>query len=124
MPDKAVNLCSLDQLADGASLGLDPFKEGRDTLFVVRQGETIRAYQNDCPHWPGSPMAWRKHEYLATDKKHIICYSHGARFDIESGLCLSGPCLGESLQALPIRISSDGTVYLLTDESAPEKSAP
>ncbi len=32
----------------------------------------------------------------------IICQTHAAVFDAETGLCLSGPCAGESLRDIPI----------------------
>jgi nitrite reductase/ring-hydroxylating ferredoxin subunit len=106
----AVRLCRLDELAEGASRGFDPWGVGRDTVFVVhRQG--IHAYRDACPHWPGAPMAWRKDTYLSADGQRIVCAAHGAQFEIESGRCVLGPCIGERLQALSCRIV-DGAVWL------------
>ncbi|MBN4075592.1 MAG: hypothetical protein COA71_14000 [SAR86 cluster bacterium] len=113
MSAKVVKLCNMDQLADGTSRGFDPLGEGRDTLFIVRRGKVVKAYINSCPHWHGAPMAWRKDAYLTSDKKRIACYGHEAEFDIENGECLSGPCLGQSLTALPIHVSLNNTLYLL-----------
>ena len=105
-------LCHIDDLGDGTALGFDPLAKGQDTLFVVRQGPVLRSYKNDCPHWPGSPMAWRKNEYLTSDRTNIACHGHGARFDIPSGLCISGPCEGQSLQSLELKIDESGHVYV------------
>jgi len=112
-----IKLCHLEELQDGAALGFDPLDKGQDTLFVVRQGPVLRSYKNDCPHWPGSPMAWRKDEYLTSDRTHIACHGHGARFDIQSGLCISGPCEGQSLQSLEIKIDESGYVYVRLEMS-------
>jgi len=112
LTSKLFKLCHLDELQDGSARGFDPLAKGQDTLFVVRQGPALRSYQNSCPHWPGSPMAWRKDAYLSEDGKKIACYGHGALFDIESGQCISGPCLGEFLQALPLHIDDADYVHV------------
>ena len=107
-----IKLCNLDDLPDGAASGFDPHARGQDSLFVVRQGLVLRAYKNDCPHWPGSPMAWRKDAYLTSDGGHIACAGHGAKFDIHTGLCVSGPCVGKSLQTLALQLDESGDVYI------------
>jgi nitrite reductase/ring-hydroxylating ferredoxin subunit len=103
-------LCEVAQLPACGARGFDPEGHGRDTLFVVRRGDELRAYRNDCPHWPGSPMAWRKDAYLNADGTRIACHSHGAQFEIDTGLCVAGPCVGQSLDALELCVDEDGTV--------------
>lgn len=115
MPDKLLRLCHLDDLPTGSARGFDPYATGQDTMFIVRQAQSLRAYQNNCPHWPGSPMAWRKDAYLSPDGKHIVCSGHGAHFEIESGKCDSGPCLGQFLKPMNLQIKQDGNVYLLPE---------
>jgi nitrite reductase/ring-hydroxylating ferredoxin subunit len=116
MEVKRLRLCHLDDLPIGDSKGFDPYATGQDSMFIVRQHHALRAYQNNCPHWPGSSMAWRKDAYLSPDRKHILCYGHGAHFDIESGNCESGPCLGQSLKHVDLLIEQDGNVYLLPED--------
>lgn len=106
-------LCLLDELPDGQSRGFDPTASGRDTLFIVRQGEQLHAWRNACPHVDGAPMAWRKDAYLNGARDRIVCYAHGAQFDIASGQCLLGPCLGQHLTPVPVSISPAGEVQLL-----------
>lgn len=101
--------------------GFSPLAKGQDTLFVVRQGPVLRSYKNDCPHWPGSPMAWRKDGYLTSDGARIACHGHGAQFEIESGLCVSGPCEEQSLQPLELQVDDAGYVYVRTEHIS-EKS--
>ncbi len=113
MSTKAIELCNIAELKEGSSRGFDPLSKGYDTVFVVRQkGGQLYAYKNDCPHHPGSPLAWKKDAYLSFDGKRIACHGHGAQFEIESGLCLSGPCLGESLQRLSIKQEDNGDLIL------------
>ena len=112
-----VPLCHLDELPDGDSRGFDPFKEGQDTVLVVRQGHRLHAYRDACPHHGGTPMAWRKHAYLNGDRSRIVCHAHGAQFDIATGVCTLGPCLGQALAAVPVVLTGDGEIHLILKES-------
>lgn len=117
MGERLIALCHRDHIADGTARGFDPFGTGRDTLFVVRSGRLLRAYRNACPHIVGAPMAWRRHAYLNADGSRIVCHAHGAQFEIDNGVCVLGPCLGQSLQALPLHITKDGQVSVLLDNN-------
>lgn len=83
--------------------------EGRDALFVVRRGNDLRAYRNRCPH-QGASLPWRRHAYLDKDGSHIVCSAHGAKFDIDSGRCVLGPALGQSLDTVHLSTDDDGIV--------------
>lgn len=122
MKGKRLRLCHLDDLPIGDSKGFDPYATGQDSMFIIRQDHIVRAYQNNCPHWPGSSMAWRKDAYLSPDRKHIVCSGHGAHFAIASGICERGPCLGQSLKQIDLQIEKDGNVYLLAEGQQPENT--
>ncbi|TMV87451.1 Rieske 2Fe-2S domain-containing protein [Thioclava sp. BHET1] len=104
-------LCRLNELIDGASHGFDPLSEGRDTMFVVRQGERVFGWRNSCPHYDHARMAWKKDEFLNGDKSHIVCGAHGALFEIDTGTCILGPCIGRSLTPVALTIR-EGALYL------------
>ncbi len=106
-----VELCHLDELEDGEARGFDPFGQGRDAVFIIRRGETLRAYKNVCPH-QGASLPWRKDAYLNADRTRIVCSAHGAQFDIDSGRCLLGPALGQSLQPAAVAVDQGGKVLL------------
>ncbi|MBN3786499.1 Rieske (2Fe-2S) protein [Burkholderia sp. Ac-20353] len=108
----SIRLASVDDLPDPGARGFDPDGLGRDTLFVVRRGAQIRAYRDACPHFGDTPMAWRKDAYLNGDGTRIVCHAHGAQFDIASGECLLGPCLGQQLTPVEIDVTGDGDVML------------
>lgn len=74
--------------------------------FVVRYKNNIYAYQNYCMH-AGHQLNWQPNEFLTFDKNQIICASHGAIYDIESGLCVLGPCKGEKLRKIECFIRND-----------------
>ncbi len=83
--------------------------------FLVRKGDRIYAYVNRCPH-AGQPLNRSPDGFLDASNKLIMCRSHGAMFDIESGLCVEGICSGQWLQSLPVSVI-DGVVSLTYDVS-------
>ena len=104
-------LCRLDDLVDGETRAFDLHAMGHGSVFVIRRGDDVRVYCDACPH-EGTPMAWRRHAYLNAARDRIVCHAHGAQFEIDTGLCLLGPCVGQSLQRLDHRIDADGNVLL------------
>lgn len=107
-------LCSLDALPHGVARGFDPSSVGQDTLFAVRRGAGVQVWADRCPHH-GTPMAWRKDAYLNAAGDRIVCAAHGALFDIDTGVCVLGPCLGDRLEVIPFRIDVCGDVILAED---------
>lgn len=93
----AIPLCRLDEIPDGDSARLDfPADSHGHGLCVVRQGDTVKAYLNRCPH-TGAAMDWLPGRFLDADGEEIVCSLHGARFQVSDGLCVAGPCLGQHL---------------------------
>lgn len=112
-------LCHLDDVPPGTSRGFDPGHTGRDTLFAVRRGDGLRVYRDNCPH-ANSPMAWRKDAYLNHAGDAIVCFAHGALFDVDTGACTLGPCIGQSLQAVAHAIDAQGYVRLIDKKEIQE----
>ena len=109
-----VPICELGRLDDPGSFGFSVELDGETVEgFVVRRDGQCFAYRNSCPH-TGSPLDWVEHQFLDLDGSLIQCAVHDARFLIESGECVMGPCPGERLEALSIRVDDD-QVYLLGD---------
>ncbi len=73
----------------------------------------MRAYVNHCPH-AGHPLNIRPHAFLAPGAPLILCASHGALFELETGLCVAGPCPGARLRAVELRVER-GYVLLADD---------
>lgn len=103
-------LCALEDIPDGDSRGFLPSEHNEDRLFAVRRGNTVHVYLNSCPHTWG-PLDWARHKFLAAPGGEIVCFGHGARFDVASGVCTAGVCLGQRLIAVPAQVR-DGVVYL------------
>ncbi|WP_300424338.1 Rieske (2Fe-2S) protein [uncultured Thalassolituus sp.] len=106
-------LCTSSELTEGESRGFEP--DGQ-ALFIVRHRSHVYAYRNHCPHL-GIPLEWQPDQFLDSDGSLIQCAMHGALFLIDSGHCISGPCTGQSLKALPCR-EIDGKIEVdLTPEA-------
>jgi len=69
-----------------------------DLILVRRDGELL-AYVNSCPH-QGVPLETFPDKFLTADGSQFICSAHGARFRVQDGFCVSGPCEGKNLRAL------------------------
>lgn len=78
--------------------------------FVVRQGDEVFAYQNFCMH-VGHPLNWQPDQFLTQDGERIICSSHGALYEIDTGLCTAGPCPGRHLRKVAVDLR-DGIVFV------------
>jgi nitrite reductase/ring-hydroxylating ferredoxin subunit len=73
--------------------------------FVVRAGQEVRGYVNHCPH-AGHPLNLRPHKFLTPDGALILCCSHGALFEKQTGYCVAGPCAGRSLRPVPLTVEA------------------
>jgi nitrite reductase/ring-hydroxylating ferredoxin subunit len=103
-------LCRVTDIPDNGAKGF-PGLEGTFTGFVaVRQGERVYVYENACPHI-GTPLDWTPDRFLSADGRHLICATHGAEFTLDTGLCVSGPCRGDSLTAVEA-VVQDGVVVV------------
>jgi nitrite reductase/ring-hydroxylating ferredoxin subunit len=104
----------LCRVADLADPGARAFTAGPGDWplrgFVVRRGNAVQAYVNHCPH-QGHPLNLRPDAFLTPDGALILCPSHGALFEITTGLCVGGPCIGRSLRRIPIVVEA-GLVLL------------
>lgn len=87
-------------------------------LFIVRRNGHFYAYENWCPH-AGTPLDWAPDRFMDFTETRLQCATHGAQFEIETGLCVSGPCFGQSLRALPLAIENGRLMVSLPDAVAP-----
>ena len=103
-PDQA--LCRLDDIPDGGAIAVDaPLRDGEESVIVLRRHDAVRAYLNICPH-AGRRLDWAPGKFLIKDNL-LICAAHGASFNASDGLCVGGPCRGEHLRAVPLRVEGD-----------------
>jgi nitrite reductase/ring-hydroxylating ferredoxin subunit len=108
-------LCHVDELKEDSARGFALDRPGRDAMFLVKHEGSVYGYRNDCPHWPGSAMAWRRDGYLNRDATRIVCSGHAAEFDIPTGRCTAGPCLGSSLTPVELETDAQGWILAMID---------
>ena len=108
-------LCRFEEIPDGEARGFLVAGAAHD-VFIHRAGSTLRAFVNSCPH-QGTPLDWVPDQFIAPDGEHFLCATHGALFRIEDGVCIAGPCTGERLCPIQVRVE-DGWVAL---EPAPSQ---
>lgn len=97
-------LCQADDIATGCARGF-VIGEGKDRLevVVVRTKDALRAYVNSCPH-QSTPLETFPEKFLNEDGMLFVCSTHGARFRVEDGYCVSGPCEGKSLISIALDV--------------------
>ena len=111
MTERRIFLCALRELPEGSSRGFTvQTPSGLEELFVVHKDGRVVAYRNRCPH-TGSPLDWLPDQFLTVEGDLIQCATHDARFRIEDGICVAGPCVGGRLSPLTAVVYQEA-VYL------------
>lgn len=98
----SVVICRADAVAEGCARGFI-VGEARLDVVVVRRDGVLRAYVNSCPH-QGTPLETFPDKFLNSDGSLLICSTHGARFRVEDGTCVSGPCEGKRLRSIVVHV--------------------
>lgn len=104
-------ICTSGELidsADGVRFEVN-FEGERAQAFAVRFEGTVYAYLNRCVHMP-MELDWKPGKFFDPDGRLLVCSTHGAVYEADSGRCLGGPCAGRLVQiAVDER---DGEVYV------------
>ena len=104
-----MRLCAVAELAAPGSKGFRFRAESRLFAgFVVRRGDEIRGWIDQCPH-AGWPMGAMDDRYLTRDGDRILCAGHGGLFSLD-GLGVTTPCVGQRLTPWPVTVR-EGDVF-------------
>lgn len=104
-------LIGLDAVPDGGVVEVECVLDGdAESLVIHRRGDRVQAWLNICPH-AGRRLDWSPGQFLVSKAGHLVCAAHGASFELEQGLCVEGPCRGESLRGVAVRVDN-GDVLL------------
>jgi nitrite reductase/ring-hydroxylating ferredoxin subunit len=104
-------ICASAALADGGSGVRFEIARAGTALpaFVVRFRGALHAYVNECRH-QATELDWNPGEFFDAERLYLICATHGALYEPDSGLCIDGPCRGARLTSVAVR-ERDGAVY-------------
>lgn len=104
-------LARVEDIPDPSACVVDVEHGGaRIPLIIARKGEVISVFINECPH-AGYPLQRANGAILIQEGRFMVCGAHGASFTLETGACAGGPCNGDGLGRVAIRIK-DGEVRI------------
>jgi len=72
-------------------------------VIVRKNAREFFGYVNTCPH-EGIWLNIGSGTFLDSDRKFLKCGRHGARFEIDTGVCVDGPCQSASLEPVPLAV--------------------
>ncbi len=106
-------ICRLHDIPDNGAKGF-VIGNGPKTLemFVIRKDNQVYAYVNRCPH-TGTNLDWTPDQFLDNSGDLIQCSTHGAKFRIKNGYCVSGPCSDDHLQPINVDICDNQLQLIL-----------
>ncbi len=96
-------ICHLNDLIENKARG---FEVNKLKIILIKRSNQVYAYKNQCPHL-GINLEWEADQFMDFEDYFLQCSSHSALFQVEDGLCVSGPCIGKALIALAIDIKND-----------------
>lgn len=92
---EAVSLCnSADLLNGGPAVPFDVVFGGQICrAFVIRYQGQVHAYLNRCAH-VAMEMDWLPNRFFDDSGRWLLCSTHGAVYQPDTGACADGPCRG------------------------------
>ncbi len=98
MPESGVQplpLCNSAELLEaGPAVPFDVIYAGQTCrAFAVRFEGQPQAYLNRCTH-VAMELDWQPNQVFDATGRWLLCASHGAAFQPDTGACAGGPCRG------------------------------
>ena len=100
-------ICASDLLEDNHSLG---FHHEQEKGIIVRYQGQVHAYLDSCPH--RNKSLGDGPNFLDSDNLFLRCEHHQALFALDSGTCITGPCVQQQLTSVAVT-EQDGQILLL-----------
>ncbi|MEE4108362.1 MAG: Rieske 2Fe-2S domain-containing protein [Halieaceae bacterium] len=98
--DSADNAANSLPLATNTSMSVTI--DGRDLILADRDG-AVFAYDNACPH-TGETLDPMGGSVSEAGGALLRCQRHAAEFDVATGECVGGPCIGERLTPVAVTV--------------------
>ena len=103
-------LCTSHELVNGGlAVPFDVVYSGQTCrAFAIRFQGQPQAYLNRCTH-VAMELDWQPNRMFDDSGQWLLCASHGAAYEPDSGQCVSGPCRGGLVKIM--LCECDGVVY-------------
>ena len=95
MNDMLVALCNSQDLVDGGrAVPFDLVYAGQACrAFAIRFKGQVYAYLNRCTH-VAMEMDYQPDQFFDDTGRWLLCATHGAAYEPDTGACAGGPCRG------------------------------
>ena len=93
LQDDAIALCASADLADsGTAVPFEVVFGGQSCrAFAIRYQGEVHAYLNRCAH-VAMEMDFQANRFFDSSGDWLICATHGALYQPQTGQCRGGPC--------------------------------
>ena len=103
-----------NDLADGGAgvrfLAIDD-RGVESPAFVIRHRGKVHGFINRCAHVQVE-LDWQEGQFFDDEQQYLICATHGALYQPDTGECIAGPCKNGKLEKLAIAEDGDGVFIL------------
>lgn len=112
--DEERRICDVEDVPEDSTL-LFTVRNGFDEeeAILTKLDDGVVAYANYCQHW--TDVRFDKGSGALVRDGELVCQTHGATFQTDSGFCDFGPCEGAVLPDYEVTVADDG-VYLTDDD--------
>lgn len=116
MSSTAIFVCNSEALQEGGKGVRFPLTAGGEdrTGFVIRYAGVVYGYLNRCAHVP-IELDWAEGEFFEGSGLYLMCATHGAIYEPDSGRCAGGPCRGGRLHPITVA-EQDGEIFWQPDD--------
>ena len=104
--EQRIDLCPSEALVDGGrAVAFDVRYCGQICrAFAIRYQGRVHAYLNRCTHVP-MEMDYQEGQFFDDTGRWLLCATHGAAYQPDTGACAGGPCRGGLVK---IALSEEG----------------
>lgn len=108
MTDRWVQIARVGEIPPGRSKKFRlPTDDGEVECFLVHWHGDHYAYVNQCRHI-ALEMDWVENRFFDRDGEFLLCPTHGALYQPDTGECVFGPPAGKALFRIPLEVRGDG----------------
>jgi nitrite reductase/ring-hydroxylating ferredoxin subunit len=111
-----IAICDAAELTEaGTGVRFDVIVDGGPaSAFVVRYRGVVAGFLNRCSH-VAMELDWLPGLFFDMEGRYLVCATHGAIYEPDTGACAGGPCLGRGgLQRLNV-VEREGRIWWIPD---------